>query len=343
MKKKMPGINLTYQDIWRWDLPEPALTQEDFSQIRSWGLDTVQISQSWHIIEPNMGVYDESYLARLDVVVDRIAASGLKCVLKIGISDWFAGQGGWLSFEALWSNPAVQERLYSLWEMLVTRYSGRLSACAILNEPKPTSTSGPWSEVETQPLIDNWNLGGISDICIERIRAIKPSMTILITFGPWGIPGHYNVYPPRPYSNIVYAFSWYKPQDVTFRGEEWTEGQDWIRFELAPAINFKALHGVPLLAQELGLNVKAYPITESRLKWIDDSLKVLNEEGIDWCYWVYSHWQTEAFSVLDDAGNELPTTEILRQNVPPPISPRDLLVRATLSAATGTALILLSL
>ena len=328
------------QDIARWDLPEPAMTPADFQRIKSWGLDSVEVHQSWNLIETVAGSYDENYLAKLDLVIDRIQAAGLNVILKIVISGWFAQQGGWISMEGLWDNPALQERFYSLWEMLVTRYWNRLSACILLNEPIPRS-NGPWTDDEKQMMINAWNLGLVSDECIRRIRLIDQFTPLMMTYGPWGTPSHYANYGPRPFENIIYAFSWYMPHDVTHECAEWTGDQEWIQNYLAPVLEFRSRYGVPIWAQETGLNVLTCGASESRMKWVDDSLKVLNRNEIGWFYFIYSHWPTMKMSLLDLNGNDRPTVEILKANTP--TAPINLLIQTALSAASGIVLILLSL
>lgn len=317
------------------DYTQNLLTPADFVRIKSWGLNEVQIWVSWGSAEPEMGVYNETLFSELDSVVSWATAAGLKIILKVQLDRYYAQQGIWggqFSMEDLWTNPAVQERFYQLWEKLVKRYRTYASIIGwhLLNEPTPTTSPGPWTDAELAVHNANWNDGGVSDAVIARIRHLD-MRSVYITYGPWGNQRNYAPpRVPRPYANIVYSFCQYQPHDVPFNGVTWTGDKAEIIGYLQIIKTFRDTYGVPIYCNEVGINTRDFPITADRLKWLDDSLKALNGLNMNWCIYIYSHWGY-GWSVMSE-GNELPLVEVIKANVLAPTpTPRFNLVGAILA------------
>ena len=129
----------------------------------------------------------------------------------------------------------------------------------------------------------------------------------------------------------MYVFSWYSPISVTHEGGEWDErpewGQEWLITEkLQYMLDFRETYNVPIMAQELGINWEDFgglPISESRAQWVDDSLKVLNQNNVGWFYFCYIVWYGESFTVIkcyDDPPTTRtevePLVSIIKANVP---------------------------
>lgn len=93
----------------------------------------VRVSASWGRLEPQKGQYNQAYIARLDRIMDRLDAAGIKYYIQIG------GTANWASSAKVppyWNYPPKE---WSDWENAVRflgeRYHKRSVYWEILNEP----------------------------------------------------------------------------------------------------------------------------------------------------------------------------------------------------------------
>lgn len=327
------GINVSSQDIYRQNLSTPNLTVTDFNRIKSWGLDFIQIDQSWSAVTPKRdGAIDYAYVTNLDKVIHDASSVGLKIIIKTSINSWSAAYTGFWGFEDLWNDIACKEAFIQYWEFMVNRYESNphIVAWFLLNEPIPASriTEKLWTDIQKQWVYNQWNNGTYLDAVISRVRVIDPNRPLIVAYGLYGNPNNYASFKPRPFSNLIYAFSWYLPISVTHYGQDWNGTIDNMRYDITDIINFRDTYNVSIYCQETGINTYDYPMTTtldsivvSRLSWVDNSLQMLNSYKIPWCFYVYSHWfETTGgglkFGVVDRGNNELTTVPIIKANIP---------------------------
>ncbi|MBO4418563.1 MAG: cellulase family glycosylhydrolase [Oscillospiraceae bacterium] len=184
------------------------ITQADFAVIKSWGCDHVRLPIDYDLLETADGTPKEQGYIRLGRAVSWARENGLHMVLDLHKTAGFSfdpdeHEGGF--FE----NEAFQERFYRLWTRIARRFadSTDLLAFELLNE------------VTEQSYMDAWNR--ISQECIRRIRAISPTVPILVG-GYWhnsavSVPA---IAPPMD-ENIVYNFHCYEPLIFTHQGATW--------------------------------------------------------------------------------------------------------------------------
>lgn len=234
-----------------------------------------------------------------------------------------------MSHEALWTDPEVQERFYLLWEYLIGRYGPDIAF--ILNEPVPHTPPGPWTDEDLYVLDQAWNLGGVSDEVIRRIRALSPSQEVYMSFGPWASVNNLRRgYGPRPFGDVTYAFSVYDPFEVTHLGEEYfMSGGNFIERFLGPMLEFRNL--APVHVSEFGINLVDYPVTDSRLEWMREAVTTFNRLGLSW--WVWNYTNTVGFWSIKFNERVL---DLIRRNIPmrpEPFPWRNLIVFGTIVLA----------
>ncbi|MEE3467586.1 MAG: cellulase family glycosylhydrolase [Eubacterium sp.] len=189
------------------------IREEDMRRIAGWGLDHVRVPIDYDLIEDKAGNPLPEGYGYIDKAIQWCQAAGLNMILDLHKTFGFSFDDG-EGEEGFFREEAYQERFYKLWEQLATRY-GKYSdmlAFELLNE------------VTDKEFMDKWN--EISEICIDRIRRIAPTIRILIG-------GYYNnsieslpaLLPPHD-EFIVYSFHCYEPLIFTHQGAPWAPGMD---------------------------------------------------------------------------------------------------------------------
>ena len=189
------------------------ITEPDFAVIAGWGLDHVRLPYDYDLLEDADGNRRESGYERLQNAIDWSRKYGLNLILDLHKTFGFSfdvdeGESGF--FE----NEAYQERFYALWESVARRFGCYEDTVAfeLLNEVTDKEFCEAWNRISTE--------------CIRRIRAICPTIRILVG-------GYYNNSVEAvkdlamPYDeNIVYNFHCYEPIVFTHQGAGWVPGMD---------------------------------------------------------------------------------------------------------------------
>ena len=192
---------------------ETFIVEDDFRTIRDWGLDHVRLPVDYELVEDASGEFREEGFAYIQRAIEWSRRCGLNMILDLHKTAGFsfdAGHGEHGFFE----DAALQERFYRLWEEFARRYARYEDTLAfeLLNEVTDASYS------------DTWNR--IAATCVARIRAIAPTVKILLG-GYWNnsiqaLPG---LLPP-PDENVLYTFHCYEPLIFTHQGAYWIPGMD---------------------------------------------------------------------------------------------------------------------
>ena len=192
---------------------ENYITESDIEAISRNGLDHIRVPIDYNLIEDEDGNRLEEGFKYIDRAIGWSRKYGLGMILDLHSAYGFSFDDGVTEAPFFYSEE-IQERFYKLWEELASRYSQYEDSLILelLNE------------VTDKKYCETWN--SIIEKCIERIRAISP--TIRIMFG-----GYYNnsieslVDLVRPDDdNIVYTFHCYEPLIFTHQGAYWAPGMD---------------------------------------------------------------------------------------------------------------------
>jgi len=189
------------------------ITDADFAVVRSWGADHVRVPVDYELLEDDAGSPRESGYARLAHTIRVCRENGLNMVLDLHKTAGF-------SFDpdekeaGFFENGKYQERFYALWERIAKRFGGDCDMLAfeLLNE------------VTEQSYCDAWNR--IASTCIRRIRAIAPTVNILVG-GYW----HNSAVSVKDIDvpvdeHIVFNFHCYEPLIFTHQGAYWMKTMD---------------------------------------------------------------------------------------------------------------------
>ena len=186
---------------------------EDFATIKSWGADHVRVPIDYELLEDRGGVPIESGYRRLKTVIGHCRRNGLNMILDLHKTAGFSfdaneGEAGFFD------NATYQERFCRLWENIAAHFKDDTDMLAfeLLNE------------VTEKEFCDTWNR--IANVCIRRIRAIAPDVTVLVG-------GYYHnsavavkdIDVPND-GKIVYNFHCYEPLIFTHQGAYWISTMD---------------------------------------------------------------------------------------------------------------------
>ena len=195
------------------DRYDSFITDADFAVIRSWGADHVRVPVDYELLEDADGNPRESGYARLSHTVDVCRGNGLNMILDLHKTAGFSFDPG--EQEAgFFESEKYQQRFYALWERIAERFKGDADMLAfeLLNEVTEQSYCGTWNRIASE--------------CIRRIRAIAPTVHILVG-GYW----HNSAVSVRDIDvpvdeHIVFNFHCYEPLIFTHQGAYWMQTMD---------------------------------------------------------------------------------------------------------------------
>ena len=293
---------------------------EVFSDIAARGFNSVRFLLVWEAIEPEPGLYDETYLDRVEEIVHLAEESGISMILDMhqdlfsrayggdgapawALPDWPAPYEPWapwfinyirpvvlLAFDRLWRDrDDVQLRFRKCWAALARRFRDEPAVIGydLLNEPYP----GTWLLAPDR--FDRDALGPFCASLIERIRAEDPESLIFFepsalrtnVLAPFGFP---SALPADLGEGIVFAPHFYDPLvTLTHRWDG-----DSARLE-------NAADDLVAEAERLGSalwvgewNVWEYSV-EGGEAYLEAQLRIFDERAASWSFWEYN---------LDDGG-----------------------------------------
>ncbi|MDO4973254.1 MAG: cellulase family glycosylhydrolase [Eubacteriales bacterium] len=192
---------------------ETFIGEEDIHRIRDWGLDHIRVPVDYELVEDAQGARREEGFAYIQRAIDWSRDCGLNMILDLHKTCGFSFDAG--EHECgFFEDAALQERFYRLWEEFARRF-GRYA---------DTLSFELLNEVTEQRYCAAWNR--IAAACIARIRAIAPTVKILVG-GYWNnsIEALPDLLSP-PDGNIVYTFHCYEPLIFTHQGAYWIPGMD---------------------------------------------------------------------------------------------------------------------
>lgn len=207
----MNGINLggwLSQCNYTKERYDNFITEKDFEIISKWGLDHVRVPVDYNLVETDNGEYVEDGFKYIQKAIDWCKKYNLNMILDVhktaGFSfDQHHGESGF--FE----NEKLQERFYRLWEEFSKRFAQneKMLAFELLNEVTDPKVSPVWNRITKK--------------CIERIRAIAPTIKILVgSYWNNSVSAVKDLDPPFD-ENIVYNFHCYEPLIFTHQNAAW--------------------------------------------------------------------------------------------------------------------------
>lgn len=330
MKGYMHGINLggwlSQCREYTYNNYDNLIKEEDFANIKSWGLDHVRLPVDYNVFEDENGNYIEENFGLVQRAIDWARKYGLNIMLDLHKTAGYSFDPNYGEGTGLFNDVKYQERFYRLWEQFATRFGSNkdMMCFELLNE------------ITSQDFSDKWN--EISVECTKRIRKICPDITIVIG-------SYWNGYPTAipdlamPYDkNVAYTFHCYEPLVFTHQAGVWVDrnmkstfrmsfdktygeykqltidnlnagfaggfnqfpqneviNEDYFEKLLEPAIRTSKERNVELYCGEYG--VIQFAGAEEALKWYKMFTNVLNKYGIGRAAWNY---HTHVFGLNDE-------------------------------------------
>jgi endoglucanase len=334
------GVNLTnwFQASSPGSIDFSKYTYEDFSDIKSLGIDVIRLPINLHSMtlgDPDQTL-DPLFLFFLDQVITWAEELDLYLILDNHTFD---------PSDA--TDPQIGDILNPVWLQMAQHFSGRSEKILyeILNEPHGISHN-------------LWN--SIQGDVIQTIRSVDTTHTIIVGGADYNSYNSLSKLPVYDDNNLIYTFHFYDPFVLTHQGASWTtpsmtdlggipfpyeasamprfptslqgtwvqgafnnynnEGNaNFIKQKIDIAVAFSQQRGVPVFCGEFGVYIPNSD-NESRVNWYKVVVDYLNESGIAWTIWDYHG----GFGVFEEGGEGLfdhdlnvPLLESLGLNVPP--------------------------
>lgn len=187
---------------------ENFITEQDFAELATWGLDHVRVPVDYNLVETEDGEYLEEGFAYLQRAIDWCEKYGFNMILDLHKTAGYSFDAGECE-TGFFADEKMQERFYCLWEEFAKRYgkySNRM-AFELLNEVTEPSYCEIWNK--------------IADTCIQKIRKIAPDIKILVG-GYWNnsVSAVKDI-KLSGYENVVLNFHCYDPFIFTHQAAGW--------------------------------------------------------------------------------------------------------------------------
>ena len=186
------------------------ITEKDFAEISTWGLDHLRLPVDYNLIETEKGEPIESGMEYIRSAISWCRKYGLNMILGLHKTAGYSFDPG-ENEQGFFESPSLQERFMKLWERFSKEF-GQYSdfvAFELLNEVTDKSYCEKWNQ--------------IAHDCIERIRKIAPDTRILVG-GYWNNSIEAVSDLDMPYDDkIVYNFHCYEPLLFTHQGAYWVK------------------------------------------------------------------------------------------------------------------------
>ena len=98
------------------------ITEKDFENVASWGLDHIRLPIDYNIIENSDGTINEKNLTRIDMVLELCKKYSLNTVIDLHKTKGFSFDTYSESESGFFDNKDYQEYFYKIWEILAKRY-----------------------------------------------------------------------------------------------------------------------------------------------------------------------------------------------------------------------------
>lgn len=184
------------------------INSQDMKIIKSWGLDHVRIPVDYDLVQNKDGSFKEEGFVYIQNAIDWCKEAKINMILDLHKTLGYSFDDGEQE-SGFFDNEKYQNMFYALWEEFAKRYSKYedMLCFELLNEV----TSKDYCKI--------WN--SIANTCIEKIRAISPTVRILVgSYWNNHVGAVRDMDPPHD-EYIVYNFHCYEPLIFTHQGATW--------------------------------------------------------------------------------------------------------------------------
>jgi endoglucanase len=304
--------------------PEQFIVKKDIEDIAAMGFDHVRLPIDEKEMWDKNGKRNEDAFRLMENCIEWCRENNLRIIIDLHIlrSHHFNAEE-----KPLWTDPAEQERFYSLWRDLsksLKKYPVSLVAYELLNEA-----------VADDP--ESWNelLANV----VKVIRETEPERTIVIGSNKWQHPDTFDALKvPENDPNIILSFHFYEPLVLTHYNAGWNAmrgytgpvhypgivitrdeydqvpeemkstaveafvgkefNKTWILGQWQQPLRKAEKLGLPLYCGEFGI-IPGAP-EEDGYRWYQDMIDLFRENGIAYANWLY---KGAGWGLVDEYGN----------------------------------------
>jgi endoglucanase len=301
---------------------EKFITEKDVELLAGLGFDHVRLPIDEVQFWDDHGNREEEAFKLMHNAIGWSLKNKLRVIVDLHIirSHYFNAESN-----ALWTNPAEQEKLVGIWKQLsaeLSKYRNNQVAYELMNEA-----------VADNP--QDWNQ--LISKLVKSLRQIEPERTIVIGSNRWqGTETFPNLEVPENDPNIILSFHFYRPFGLTHYKTPWTQMKSYngsvhypgevivkedqvadpayfreiqwaigywdkevMLKDIRVAIDYARKHKLPLYCGEFGVYYTAPK--EDALRWYNDVTDIFRENNIAYAHWDYK----TTFGILDKTGNPI--------------------------------------
>lgn len=299
------GVDLTgyeYMPPIQW-----AHYESDYATIASWGFNVARLPISWENLEPRAGVYDDSYLQKVDQDVAWAQQYGIYIVLDMHQICWSSQftycNGRWTAGIPKWavsgysnsetgmqlmihdffsglgpngtppspSNPSMQQSFFAAWKHVASRYrnDSAIAGYDVLNEP--TVGYNMTYSTFTSTILPSFYTNAI-----DAIRTVD-SYHICFWEGADGQPTDTAIQRP----NVAYA-PHYPQGSLSYSSYIGTSA---LTAKMQQIVSLSRTWNVPVFIGEWGMKAE----TPGVVQYINDSLSLYDTYSISAAWWDYAN------------------------------------------------------
>lgn len=288
------------------------IMEEDIKQIAEWGMDHIRLPIDYDVIETEEGMDKEEGHAHIEACIGWCRKYHLNIMLDLHKSfGYMFDKNEVPEPDKFFTDEALQERFYALWEKLTKRYAKYKDFVVfeLLNEVVNPAFAKEWNEIAAK--------------AIGIIRRSAPDIGIVVGGVCHNSVSSVALLDPPADEKIIYTFHCYEPLCFTHQKAGWVDnidfelpypadialykeksamlnqhhagvildhiggkmGAEYFRYMFQEAVAFAEKHGVPLYCGEYGVIDKAP--AEDSVRWLEDINKVFGEYGIGRALWNY--------------------------------------------------------
>lgn len=325
-------FDVTFDDGRLPLIPVESFGAEDCRFLASHlGMNLLRLPVNWSAIEPQRGVYDERYLARVKAVVEACAAEGVHTLVDLHQDAYSKeiGQDGaplWAILpppETLLGGPLTDLEVRRLSTPVIAAFASLYDNRDGLSEAHATmaahvagalaGTNGlAGLELHNEPV--SFQAPRLADFHERSGRAVRAAAPALpIAFEPDALRNLRDsdaVAIPFPLDNAIYAPHVYT--GVFSRGRDNWADRNHAALEASTRGTRREAdaHGAALLIGEYGIDPRA----ETAVEWLSTEHALFDEVQASAAFWVYEEYGEGGWGLYDNAGTpEAPVRGPLRE------------------------------
>jgi hypothetical protein len=311
-----------------WDDSDTRYKPVLFDWLQAYGIDYVMLNFGWNKLEPQKGVYNQSYLGEMDRFITKAKSAGIRIILRMHKyaypnayqaqqpgNIWILGYPAWINATPdFWENvDNCQANYVAMWTMLATRYKNEPYVVGFELFSEPGTDIGPgiydpinaswqdWSSNTARKVMAVlFDKDKLYERTINAIHAITDKLVIIESFVGGSISYIKNANDTeltaaqKPNSeNFAVGESVYEPYQFEWLDDNWLVAQAW---------------NVPSIVTEFGVQVAVIDSPDAQeVAWVEEACGVFAARKMGWFYWELGPGPNGDYNLVNEADNSSST------------------------------------